>query len=624
MIVKSFDGNEFGTDYTAVILGGGGITLPGGDVQSVERTGAWPLSGGRRRGGRALGLGIAIEGSDVKALRTQLFQWFDPEDETSKKLAITDDDGENERYIHVELDGDMAVRDEMPMMYTVPLKVDGDVRWRAETETSDEWNITASGQTHEVSNGGTDDAWPSFEVTPTTVKSGGYAYREFWAVKWRSDNPAFSRPLRLGPIDTATLVGASKMQADGDDLRVMVDGQEVDRWLVDMNTANTYVWINVDFAPQRSATLQTNIPDSGAISSIEVGEEIYDFQDGVMLQIDDELFYATARDLAEEDFTGITRAMFNTSEAAHTAGATVYWIQREIKIPYGNVSVSAPDVDDDYKPAFSLAAADSDNEEWKYTEFGDSNEKRTGQWLRWGRITLAERGGCYTATQRTLGSPYSVMGAWSSALRSGYGYGWCLVDPCGIVNAAWADGYKRAETKEDFWVRLRYLGRGEFGWTNQVQLALPSEDNTWEAWSEAKAGSDWDAARGVSLYMFSYPQDVEVGTVTVYLNTAETPVVMACGEEGNYPLSATLTNTTTGESIDIEFDMDLGETLTINAGEGTVTYDQDGSFQRQAVEPDSVRTRYLTLAPGPNTLRLDDTGTAAVTVVTKFRKRTYQ
>ena len=323
MIVKSFDGNEFGTDYVAVILGGGGISLPGGAAQVVKRTGAWPLVSGMAREGRALGLGIAIEGSDVGALRDQLFQWFDPEDETPKKLAITDAAGTNERYLYVQVDGDIVPRD-VPQIYVVPLKVHGDVRWRAEAGTVDVWNITASGQTHQVENGGANDAWPSFEIKPVSAKSGGFAYKEFWSVTWRSENPGFSYPARLGPIDTAALVGAGKMQADGDDLRVYVDGREVDRWLDGMNSANTYVWVVLDFSPRMVTTLRSDIASSGAISSIEVGEEIYDFRDGVILRIDDELFFATTRDLSDEKFTGITRGWHGTSEAGHTAGARVH------------------------------------------------------------------------------------------------------------------------------------------------------------------------------------------------------------------------------------------------------------------------------------------------------------
>lgn len=709
MIVFSFDGNEFGTNYTAVILNGGGISLPGGTAQLVRRTGAWPLVSGASREGRALVLGVAIEGSSVDTLRDQLFQWFDPEDETPKKLAITDDDESNERYLYVQVDGDIVPRD-VPNIYIIPLKVHDDVRWRAETETSDPWSITASGQTHEVTNDGTNDAWPSYEVEPTSAKSSGFPYKEFWSVTWRSDNPGFMYSVRLGPVDTAALVATatattlaedltdvedeidltdassfptagsayitdavngneqirwtgktsntltgvvrgiggttavahsngdaiavSKVLANGDDLRVYVDGLEIDRWLDGMNSANTYAWINLDFVPQQTTTLRTAIASSGAISSIEVGEEIYDMRDGIILRIDDELFFATTRDLSDEKYTGITRALHNTSEAGHTAGAIVYWIQREINVVYGNPTLSAPDVDDDYKPAFSLAAADSDNEEWKYTEFGDDNGKRAGRWRPFANLILSgPKLGCYTGTEKTLADPYSVIGGWLAYYPSSYA-GWALDHPCGIVNAAWADGKKRAADTSKYLVGLRYWPRSapKSWWWTQAWVSAPSVDDTWESWSEAKAGSDWDPSEllaiaiypGAAIQSSQFPMEVEVGTVTVYLNTTEVPAVMGCGEEGNYPLEATLINTTTGEIITISFVMDLNETLVVDVDEDTVTYDKDGSSQRQAVEPDSVRGRWLKLVPGVNELQFDDTGTTGVTLTTNFRERSYQ
>jgi hypothetical protein len=484
-----------------------------------------------------------------------------------------------------------------------------------------------------VDNGGANDAWPTFGVKPTSAKSGGFAYKEFWSVTWRSENPGFSYPTRLGPIDTAALVGAGKMQSDGDDLRVYVDGREVDRWLNGMNSANTYVWVVLDFSPKMVTTLRSDIASSGAISSVEVGEEIYDFRDGVILRIDDELFFATTRDLSEEKFTGITRGWHGTSEAGHTAGASVYWIQREIFVVYGNATLDAPDVDDDKKPAFSLAAADSDNEVWKYTEFGDVNGERAGRWRSLANVVLSgPKLGCYTGTERTLNDPYDVLGAWLAYYPDSHP-GWALDHPCGIVNAAWADGKKRAASTDKFLVGLHYWPRSapKSWWWSQTWLGAPSVEDTWESWSQAAAGSDWDPSDLLAIVIYpgsaiqtsQFPMEVEVGTVTVYLNTAEVPLVMGCGEEGNYPLDAMLTNTTTGEAITVTFVMELDETLVINVDEDTVIYDKDGSSQRQAVEPNSVRERWLRLVPGANTLRFDDVGMVAVTLTTKFRARSY-
>jgi len=625
--VVSYDGHNLndGTNYVAGVSPGMEWGLPDVEAQLVQRDGLWPILGGIVRNGREIQFVIQIVGS-LRTLRDQLLRWFDPEDETPKAFVVEDEDGTHDRYVNAlcrqclpQSVGEMASHD----TFQITLVIDGDVRWRSTSEDSDSWSITASGQTHVVANGGSDDAYPSFEITPTSNKAGGLAYKQFVPVTWRSNNPGWSYPVRLGALDTSTLVGASKVQADGDDLRVYVDGVEVDRWLVSMNSANTYLWVNLDFAPQCSATLQAAIASTGAVSTIGVGEDVYDFPESGLVLIDDELFTYTGRDLADEELTGVTRAAKGSSMAAHTTSDTVYWIQHEILIAYGNGSLTAPSTDDDYEPAFALSS--SSNSTWAYTVFGDPNDKRTARWQRWGNITLAGAGGVYTATQRVLiNSDYSVMGAWLDELH-GNAYGWYLNNPCGIVNAAWADGYKRAEVVTDFLVHLRYWERGANWWTNQATLSDPSTANTWEAWSQAAAGSDWDAADTLCIALYFFAADVEVGTVTVSLNASETPQVSmsACAEQGNYALSCTITNTDTGEWITLDFDMELTETLTVDTDDETITYDADGSSQFQAIDWSSTRAHWLRLLPGNNTLQFDDTGTAGVTFVTKFEERSY-
>ena len=151
----------------------------------------------------------------------------------------------------------------------------------------------------------------------------------------------------------------------------------------------------------------------------------------------------------------------------------------------------------------------------------------------------------------------------------------------------------------------------------------PSLANTWEAWSEAAAGTDWDPADVLALAVYFHAQDAEVSQVVVSLNTDETPATSIGSESGNYTLLATVLNQTTGESLLVSFAMALNETLKIDTDARMVTYNLDASNQFQAVSLDSARRHWLRLLPGNNTLRFDDTGTAAVTVGTGFVGRYY-
>ena len=627
IIAVSWGGESIndGTSYVSGVRTSKEWGLPDIKVNMVERDGAWPVIGGVGRPEKIIELALGIVGTDLQTLRDQLLRWFDPEDETKKAFVVTDENGSNSRYVNAICKSIKPARSQgrIKRTFVIVLVVDNDVRWRATSETTDVWNITASGQTNVVNNGGTDDAYPIFEITPTAAKSGGYAYKHFIPLLWRTPYVGTQYPVRIGPLDTGALTPA-KMQADGDDLRVFANGIEIDRWLVDMDTANTYIWVNLNFAASVSATLQTNIPASGSISSIEVGEDVYDFPEEGIVFIDDEVFTYTARDLFEEKLTGITREVKGSSEAAHTTADTVYWLQHDLILAYGNAAATAPDVDDDYKPIFSLDAADSDNTEWLYESFGDQGGIRAGQWMPTGNVTLAGYGGVYTAAQRTLApGEYSVIGVWIG-VNSGPWFGWVLNNPCGIINADWASGQMRSPDVTVFNAWLGYWVRDTSWWAQQATIAAPAVNNVWDTWSEA-AGAAWAEANSITMHCFYRWQDVEVGTVTVTLSATDTPTVdmSACAEQGNYPLSCTIENQATGELITVTFGMEVDETLIVNTDLETVIYEADESNQFQAVGWDATRHHWLRLVPGSNSLEFIDVDTDTLTIDTVFEPRYY-
>lgn len=626
--VVSWNGHSINdtTNYVSGFNPGTAWGLPTLNPKLAKRDGFWPLVGGFERLGRQLRILTRITGANKRTLRDQLLRWFDSEDETPKQFVIEDEDGTNDRYVYavcdevvpIEVSG-IAHRD----TFLILLTVHGDVRWRSTSETSDNWSITASGQTNVVANGGTDDAYPRFEIEPTSGKAGGYDYKRYIDVVWLAPGAMEKYPFQIGPVDTATLTTA-KMQADGDDLRMFVDGVEVPRWLVDMDTANTYIWINADFAAAADGDLQAALAGSGTIDSIEIGEGIYDWPDTGLCMIDSEVFSYTARDLFEEKLTGITRALHETSMAAHSVGATVFWIQHEIVMVYGNSSATAPTTNYEDEPMFVYST--SDNEHWQYTDFGHFiYPKRPGRWEPTEAVTIQSPGGCYTADQRALAyAAYHFIGAWSD--REPYrnaAPAWILYNPCGIINAAWTTGSKRAADVSDFHCFCSYWIWDDSFWTRQYEIPAPSVADTWEAWSKAKDGSDWDEADQLMMVNYFYPSDVQVSQVDVYLSATYTPDITIQSETGNYRLVATITNNTTGESIQVYFDMALDEVLIVNTDDQTITYDLDDTPQFQAITLSSVRRHWLKLVPGNNTLQFDDTGTAAVTLDTYFEARYY-
>ena len=617
--VISYGDLTFAPNYQAGFAPGGEWGLPDVQAATAERSGAWPLVAGVKRPGATLTLTVRIVGGNVRQLRDALLRALSPEDESPRKLVVADSDGGNPRYVYAIAESVTPVnagRAAAATAFAVRMRVHGDVRFRAASLTQDTWAITASGQTRVINNPGSDEAYPALVITPTATKSVGYGYRRFVAVVWRSNNAASLYPVQIG-LNTQALISAGKMQADGRDLRVVVDGVERDRWIAGLNTPNTKVWVNLDFQPRAPMTLKTAIPSSGSVASIEVNEDITQLPRSGILYIDAEAFTYANKVNSERKFIGVVRAAKGTAAAAHAVNAAVHWLQHEIWLMYGNSGVSAPEQDDRLRPAFNMSA--SSNTTWEYNEFGDADGLRAGRWSPSGNIALTGSGGVYTATQRALAAgEYEVLGMWFASLH-GEAYGWSLANPCGIVNVAWLNG-KRRRAENNFLVHCMNWPRGARWWSWHYDPPSPSAPNVWENWSYS--GGPFAVSDKVAIAAYFFAQDVEAGDVTVTLNAAETPVVNVGNEQGGYYLNCVIENVTTGEAIRLTMITALNTALEVDCDRRVVTWLADNSRQMGALAVlGAPRRHWLRLTPGSNTLRFTDVGTTGVTLLTKFEAR---
>jgi len=618
MKVVSWDSQSIndGVNYTAVLKNARG--LPGVSAQMVGRSGRWPLVSGVERPGHKLTLGVSIEGSS-DTLRSQLLRWFDPEDETPKALIVEDDDGSDDRYVMAICEAMQADPNGAGLIYVATLAVHGDVRWRHTNEDQVVWNITASGQTQAVTNGGQDDAYPRFTIRPTSNKSGNYNYKRFIPVRWRASAAASSYPVDIcnDSFNTQTLVSGGKMQSDGDDLRVLVDGVEVDRWLDGINTTTTKVWVNLDFQAKWDGTIVSAMLAGDTVTTLDVNEDISGAPSSGILIIDSEAFTYTGKNAALKRFTGVTRAAKGTTAAGHSAGATVWWCQHEIYILYGNASASAPSVDDNYKPVFNLAT--STNISWDYDEFGEDDGLRTGAWTKQAMLSTPT---FYTANRGTDADPWQEIGL---LVDSPNDIGlWRLHNPCGLTVANFQNGEKyRANA---YWRgQLRSSPNGST-WNLEYSIPSPSAAATWESWSQNETLAS--GAKYVGLYLEYYVTGatsyLEAADVTVTLDSSFTPTIIIGSEQGNYSLDCTITNQTTGEAISLSYTMALNEDLEVDTDAKTVIDLEDDSSQFQALTlVGGARRDWLPLQPGSNTLRFDDTGTSGVTVTVEWGERYY-
>lgn len=631
MKVVSWNGHNINdsTNYSAVLVAR--PLLWDASAQLVSRNDARPGISNIAYDAVRFVVEIAIEGSDTDTLRKQLAQWFNPRDKTSKALVIEDDDGSNDRYLMCVCEGLRPRPNINRMIFAANLVLDGfgdpDGRWRKTAMTSDTWNITATGQTTNIDNDGHDIAYPVFTIEPTSAKTGDYAYKRWASVIWPNDVGVANYPTDItnGGFNTSTLVSGGKMQADGDDLRVQVDGLETDRWLYGINTTTTKVWANLDFEPRARALLETGFLSGDTVLTIDVNADGLGLDDGWfdlfpnsgILLIGSEAFTYTGKNASLYRFTGVRRAQKGTTAAAHSAGDTVHWIQHDVYILYGNSSATAPEVDTDYEPMFSK---NSTNTSWAYEEFYDwSHTTRPGRWA------FAGEGTDYGGNQGTTVNPFDELGISRSFGMSDAGV-WYAFNPCGITNANFTNGEKWAE--EASWLAGIDSSLDGSTWTEEYAIPAPSVDTTWESWSRNEAletGSIYVRLRSQSIMSVSGGALIEADDVTLTLNSSNTPVVSLGSEQGNYQLDCTITNNANGYAIRITYTTAANREFEVDTDNKTLTDREDDSGQFQALTLiGDPRRDWIPLEVGTNEFQFDDTGTTGVTVTTEWYERYFE
>lgn len=634
-IPKSWNGHAIndGTKYNSILPGW--PRFPMQEAVSLSRMRAMPAAGNNLYQEMRVTLLIAlVNPNDAAARWVELSQWFDPRDNTSRALVVTDPDGSNERYIMARCLSLMPADQSAQTQFIAQLLIDGlgdlDGRFRSVTADDEEWEITASGQTKVVNNGGDDDAYPILTITPTTAKTSGFAYKRWIPIRWNVDVGHSAYPLDIANgLDIDALVTAGKVQADGDDLRVYNNGLEINRYLDDDVDS---IWVSLPFAPKQEATLEIAIAGTGDVLVIDVNEDISSFPSAGVLMIDDEAFVYTNKVTHLRRFTGVTRAQRGTSMAAHTAGDVVWWVQNDLWLYYGDSTLSAPTPDPTQpgEPAPDIDA--STNALWNYQGFGANDGSRPAHWVKsyqGGSVTL------YMSDRNVppVLTPWAEIGIYcqprppgSTAFPIGR---WAVYNPCGIDGYEVTDGEKYA-LRPDRWnahpnlsakIQASFDG---INWIDEESIAAPSVKETWESWTSVIPQGVTDTTRYLGLYLGHDAGDayLEISSILIYLDENNIPTIAVGDEQDNYQLEARITNNTTGEAITVSFNMVLDESLTIDTNAKTVVYSADSSNQFQAFDQvDGPRRDWLRLAPGNNELQFDDTGTGNVTIDLSWEKR---
>lgn len=431
-------------------------------------------------------------------------------------------------------------------------------------------------------------------------------------------------------VDNDILVN-SKMLANGDDLLIFVGNAngrlvEVPRWFGDSGTAvinstATKVWISHNFAIRARGVLSAAINNSVTTFTLTSVEGNIPTTKGLAL-CGTEFMTAAVYKPSTGVVTGSLRGRFGSSAASHAAGVPVIFLPQAWMF-YGDSTATAPVYSDTNKPTFNLAT--STNSSWVYAVFSTEDQADASTWqpIAPGADAIA-----YTADQDLLNAapvdPITDIGV--SVINRRSTAAWQLAVPFGYTAAAFTAVDRYNLPANQAFYRDPLSG-------NSLAVTASSANNTWQSTSQTFTPG---AVRfmlqlflkNVRTANYTTRAAVSAGGCTVTLSTSTTNVNfgvpnVALGAEVTIPyaLNATLTNTTTGDSIQLVFRMDTNQTLEIDTLNKTVTYLQDDDDVFPALRYFEARNEWLRFVQGVNTLQYTETGATGVNVVVVHQDR---
>ena len=597
------------------------------DPQVVARNGATAIVSNGTEQVKIIQLRTSIDkfnqsASTKKSLQRQWVKWFRPKKLIKGNFVITDNDGSsNERYVQampfsIQYDEDADGR-----VIVTSMIVSDDSEYQAVSETSVVWAISSSPATLNVNIPGDVEVSPRFVFRPTVNKSQANANGATAVVKWNVSRSAKTYPVLI----TIDATGSEFTGAAGEDIRVIVNGVESDFWIVRPKLVNCGLWVNLDFSPKQSFTLD------GAISTgdtdVVVNEDIADMPASGLLVAGSEVIAYASKNNQLKRFSGCTRGAKNSTAASHSDNDPVDYLHNNIQITYGKTSPTAYVADDTKKPAFNLSS--SDNDTWVY----DSSFNRTGDnaaagWFFNG-LSRTKR---YTDNQGTdAATDYDEIGieTFTTAERGKDAAGfWSLYCPIGISAVNFTNGEKWAQNIGRWYGSILTSENG-LTYTEQYEIPDPTVVSTWQSWSQNITGLD-DATLYVAMSLTgvirkNVTNRLECDDVTVSLVSANAPTVSVLTPvTDNYDLNPTITNETTSTAIQFKHQMTIGDELSADSAAREITDLTDNSNQYQALTKlGGVRANWLDLEPGDNSLKYEalnnDPGEITLTIFYRLK-----
>lgn len=636
------------------------------NAEYVKRSGAVPVYAGKDFQPHVINLEVNMLHS-FTTLFERLNTLFNTRDETPRQFVCTDVDyASSSDYVqyYVYATAKQVLGGHDGTMAVVTLALDDPI-WQSVTQNSQTFSITASTDSTSVTVNGNDESYPIFEITPTSQPSTDYLYNLYLQVLPTSTDPWVNRPINVTGSsdttwDTAALIASGKMQASSDpggaggDIRLFRDSVEVFYWLSGINSTDTKVWTYADMPPAQNMTLKTALTTDTVTEIVinptnankdiikalpDTGRLIVDTSLG---STDSEEFTYTSKVVSGNKlvFNVSARGVRNSAIEAHAAGSNVRFLPYDFNLLYGNLTTSAPTIDDNYKPIIDLT--NSTNSSFVFSNFYVQNALRPAIWLpQVLRVSnsLLTRSGVYTSTNDEGDTdPATVMGLMSKSYEA------VSVWKGDTVQLAWLNYFPDVvssvsnvtgeQTQNVAGIPKTYLQamRSETEVARnlwQVDAQTTTDYGTLTTWT--KASSDADLPPNTKYLRFFQTGSItgstdnynKVGVTAMTVGLTNYPHVMMRSESLNYKLHCRIYNETTGDYMDIVHPMALNETLYIDTDPDFPNAKYKGLIVNGAVQLSSVRARWLRLAAGENTIGFESSlsGASNITIVIKWRDR---
>lgn len=438
------------------------------------------------------------------------------------------------------------------------------------------------------------------------------------------------------------VITQSYILANGEDIRVFFNGTEIDRWLTNLNTSATKLWVVVPgLQPRVELPLRVALAAGGTTEiSLTVGKKDkakFDrFANSGEVMIGTDRFSYSGKDAAAFKLLNVQQGIKDTTAAVHNVGATVKQLQYDVVIAYGNPDIATLDTDDTKMPAFNLSS--STNLLHVYdTQFNGSALKMADGWIPSIVQNVAGLSAdFYTADHDTVddaeADPFTVMGsridAYESAgkwLAGTGGVVWALSCPQVVDEITWTGQKYRVSTK---WPKIAAAQKSPDGkkYTTVVNEATPASAETWGALT-THSNVNFDSPNVRFFFSGSgnaVPDDtyeLQVETVSVEITSANVPSIAVGAGTSIYEVDGVLTNEENDKQLYVKFIMDFNEDLEIDTELQTATYLKTNEPVYYAVQPGEPTYEWFALEPGDNTVRWDEVGVTGFSVTFDFYPR---